>query len=83
MSLKMTYFNCGSKSSLLHFVTKISSYPSPFAATSSVNSTFDFGILILDPSGGIRISSNRKLLGFGIDNKSNSLGGGISLNSTI
>lgn len=76
-----TYFNCISNSFLLHFVTKFSSYPSPFAATSSINSALDFGILILDPSGGIRISSNFKLVGFGIVSRSNSLGCGISLNS--
>lgn len=48
-----------------------------------MSSAFDFGILILDPSGGIRISSSFSALGLGMIDKSNSLGGGISLSSIV
>jgi hypothetical protein len=66
----------------LHLIIKFSSYPSPFADTSSISSARDFGILIFD-SGGMQISSSFRLLGFGINDKSNSRGGGMSFNSII
>jgi hypothetical protein len=67
----LNYPKSAFNSTLLHFATNISSYPSPLADTSSISSALDFGTLIFEPSGGMQIEVRSSSRG----------GGGISFNS--